>query len=264
MSSTCSPWATVDDLCAPCLTVYDEIPADLLDRTLQIASDLLFELSGRQFPGTCEATVRPCAQRQFMDWVPRYAYADHATPSCGCTTTSTCGCPRPSQITLGVYPLISISEVKIDGIALDPSLYRIDDHRYLVRLRDPDGSYVSWPCCQDILLPDTEPDTFSVSFTYGQSPPLAGIQAAAILACEFALACNPVSGAECRLPRRVQSITRQGVSMVLIDPMEFLNAGRLGIPEVDSFIATYNRYALRRTGAILSPDFPPRVRRVGS
>lgn len=258
--STCTPWATVDDLCAPCLTSYDDFPADLLDRTFQIASDLLFELSGRRFPGICTTTVRPCSQRVYRDG-PRNLNANVLHFSCGCSTPRSCGCPRPSEITLGVEPIDSILEVKIDGEVLGPEFYRVDDYKYLVRLPDVGETFTAWPCCQNILLSDTEPDTFSVSFTYGQDPPLAGVHAASILACELALACNPVSGAECRLPKRVQSLTRQGISMVFIDPMEFLAGGRLGIYEVDSFLGVYNPNNLRRSARVVSPDFPERVRR---
>lgn len=264
-TSTCTPWATVDDLCDPCLSNYDTIPSDLLDHQLQVASDLLFMLSGKQFPGLCEMTVRPCAQKSYYDaWAYRSSgYWGYPSFGCGCSV-GRCGCPKPSQITLGVQPIVSIKEVKVDGDVLDSSLYRIDDFRYLVRLRDPDGSYATWPCCQDILLPDTEPDTFSVTFIYGRTPPLAGIHAAAILACEFALACSPVDGVECRLPKRVQSLSRQGVNMVLLDPMEFLAAGKLGIHEVDSFISAWNPHGLKRASGVYNVDRIPSVRRVGT
>lgn len=261
--STCSPWASVDDLCNPCLSNYDSLDSQLIERTLQIASDVLYVLSGRQFPGTCSATVRPCSSRVWSNPPSRSYSSAPASFGCGCSSRSRCGCPAPSEITLGVYPIVSIEQVRVDGIILTPVTdYRVDDHRTLVRL-SPNNTE-SWPCCPNILLPDTEPDTFSVSFSYGHSPPLAGIHAAAVLACELYLACNPIDGAECRLPKRVQSITRQGISMVMIDPMEFLAAGRLGITEVDSFLTTYNPNNLRRNSGVYSPDIGPRFRRVSS
>lgn len=263
--STCSPWSTIDDLCVPCSTNYDTIDPDLIDRMLQIASDTLFIKSGRQFPGECTTTVRPCRQTIHYNPPPRLYSSDNTYYNfCGCSAPSSCGCPHPSQITLGVEPLVSVEEVKVDGVVLDPSLYRIDDYRYLVRLRDPDGSYQTWKCCQDILLPDTEPDTVSVTFTYGRNPPPGGVHAAAVLACELILSCNPIDGAECRLPRRVVSLNRQGVSMVLTDPTQLLSIGRYGITEVDDFLATWNPNNLRRPSTVISPDIGKQVRRVGT
>lgn len=261
----CSAWATADDLCDPCLSSYDDIDPTLLDRMFLIASDLLFKLSGRRYSGTCTASVRPCSQ-SVSEGLPRHSpssFAFASYPSCGCNSPRKCGCPRPSEITLGVEPITSIEEVKVDGAVLDPSLYRIDDYKYLVRLRDPDGSFVSWPCCQDILLPDTEPDTFSVSFSYGTSPPESGVLAAAVLACELALQCGAsIEGAECRLPKRVVSLTRQGVSVIVQDPTQALFNGRFGIPEIDQFLAVENPHRLRRSATAISPDFPRRIRRV--
>lgn len=266
-SSTCSLWATSEDLCAPCLD-YDAIDPDLIDKMLQIASDTLFIKSGQRFPGECSSTVRPCGLRVYYDSGYRYPYPATNTfrpsPGCSCASPRACGCPRPSEILLGAEPLVSIEEVKIDGVVVDPSLYRIDDYRWLVRLRDPDGSYASWPCCQDVLLPDTDPDTFSVSFTYGRTPPLAGTHAAAILACELIQSCNPIEGSECRLPRRVVSLNRQGVSILLQDPTQLLTVGRYGITEIDDFIATYNPHNLRRPMTTISPDLRERVRRAGT
>lgn len=259
--STCSPWATIDDFCPPCLDV-DDLPDEMLDRMLQIASDLLFEATARRFPGTCTTTVRPCSQRIYHD--PMRRYDGSWTFDCGCSGPSSCGCPRPSEITLGVEPIVEITEVVVNGEILTPDLYRVDDYRTLVRLRDPDGSYQSWLCCQDILLPDTEDNTFSVTFTYGTSPPPAGVLAAAVLACELAIQCGVVSGEgiECRLPRRVVSLTRQGVSMILQDPTQTLFQKRWGIPEIDQFVALYNPYALTRQASVLSPDYPQRVRHI--
>jgi hypothetical protein len=135
--------------------------------------------------------------------------------------------------------------------------YRIDDYRYLVRT---DGE--AWPCCQDLLAdPVNDDNTFSVSYTYGSAPPAAGVLAAADLACELAKSC---AGQECTLPSRVQSITRQGMSMVLLDPFDFLERGKVGIYTVDLFLRAYNPSGLRRPSRVLSPDIGQRARRVGT
>jgi hypothetical protein len=158
--------------------------------------------------------------------------------------------------------LTAIDEVKIDGVVLDPSLYRIDDYRYLVKLPDAEGNYDPFPCCQNIRLADTEADTFAVTFTYGTPPPTPGVLAAAQLACELALACSPETIGKCRLPQRVTSIARQGITMAVLDPFDFLSDGKTGLYLVDLFLRTYNPNRLRRRAAVLSPDVGRKVRRI--
>lgn len=254
LRGTCSPWAGLDDICQPCSDY--EFSVGLLDKMLQVASDLLFDLTARQFPGLCSDTVRPCSQPSFTDTLPRGAHRPLQS-SCGCDSPRLCGCARLSEISLGVYPLVSVEEVRIDGAVLDPSAYRVDDYRYLVRI---DGDH--FPCCQNLRLADTELDTFSVSFTYGASPPSTGVHAAAVLACELALACTPAAPGDCRLPPKVQSISRQGISMVLMNPADLLVNGRTGIAEIDLFLSAVNPRNRRMPSAVFSPDVRSRVRRV--
>lgn len=267
-SSACSQWASIDELCEPCNS-YGWDPV-VLDRMIAVATDLLYELSGRRFPGACLGVVRPCARRSPS--LPKLGHEvsvegwtwNRAWGYCGCNRSRQCGCTRLSEVTLGGYPVVAIGEVLVDGVALDPSLYRVDDHRYLVRLPDPDGSNPGWPCCSRIDLPVTEPDTWQVTYTYGVEPPSAGVHAAARLACELALACSPETISRCRLPRRVREIVRQGVSMTLIDPFDFFEERRTGLYEVDLFLAAYNPNGRMRRGGVLSPDIGRRVRRAGT
>lgn len=257
-SGPCEPWASTADICSPC-DDYAFNAADLEDG-LDMASGILFELTGRQFPGVCTATVRPCTARASGE----YLGADglfHAT--CGCASGYGCGCSELSAVTLGGYPVNSITEVKVDGAAVDPSLYRVDEWRWLVRLADADGTNPGWPCAQRLDLADTEDDTFSVAFTYGREPPLTGVRAAAVLGCQIALACQPETAGQCQLSRRVQSVTRQGVTVVL-DSLDAFRDGLTGIPEVDLFITSVNPARLRRRARALSPDVGPSARRIGT
>ena len=260
---TCSSWATTADVCSPCTAETADLNA-----WMQVASDLLFELSGQRFPGICTDTVRPCAQnchddsaRYYGDLVETSLTSWSWFGTCGCGGDA-CGCTTLSELTLTGWPLVSIEEVLIDGAILDPSRYRIDDWRRLVRLRD-DGSISpdAWPTCQQLDLATTEEDTFQIEFTYGQAPPAAGVAAAASLGCQLALAC--AGSGDCRLPQRVQSITRQGVSMVLLDPFTFFDDGRTGLYDVDLFLAAYGPTSKKRWPAlVVNPDRHARVRRV--
>lgn len=271
-SWTVEPWATAADVCSPCT----EATADL-DVWLQVASDLLFELSGQRFPGVLEDTVRPCAPGcggssangtispdtyagVYTDVYLGVSEGGEWTGSCGCGQGPACGCTTLSELTLNGWPLLSVTEVVIDGNVLDPNLYRVDDWQRLVRLRGAETSVQSWPACQQLDLPTTDPDTFEITFEYGQAPPDAGKHAAASLACQLALAC--AGSSDCRLPQRVQSVTRQGVSMVLLDPLTFFDDGRTGLYDVDLFLAAYGPQAKKRWPAlVVNPAARARVRR---
>jgi hypothetical protein len=82
--------------------------------------------------------------------------------------------------------------------------------------------------------------------------------AAAILACELVKA---HLGVDCALPARVQTLTRQGMSMAILDPQEFLAFGRTGLYEVDLAIAAVNPHGLRRRATAWSPEVKGRARR---
>ena len=225
----CAPWLEAADLSDCCGSVDPESP--LIESSILAASEVLYELSGRIFSGTCTGTVRPCGD------------------ACRCWY-SDCGCNRLAKAFLQ-RDVLSVSEVNIGGEILDASAYRLEDG-FLVRL---DG--LGWPCCQDLAAPVGDPDTFSVTVTYGSPVPAVGVEAARVLACELVKSCVP--GEVCSLPARVTSISRQGVSMVMLDPMAFLDNGRTGLYAVDLFLSTFNPQALRRPPSVWSPDLPRSV-----
>ena len=125
------------------------------------------------------------------------------------------------RVPLGRYPVVSVDSVWIDATVLDVTDYTVEDSRYLVRL-DGEG----WPCCQrldrDYL---TDDDTFAVEFTYGRAADDAAVAALMTYAPEVILALCPGS-TDCALPARVQSITRQGVTATIVDPLDFLDNDR--------------------------------------
>lgn len=159
-------------------------------------------------------------------------------------------------------PITSIVEVKVDGEVLDPSLYRIDQYRWLVRLPDPDDRRVGWPCCTRMDLPSTADNTFEVTYTYGTPPPPLGKMAVVELACEFARAC--AGDEKCRLSPRAISVARQGVSVQLAAITDTLADGRIGLPIGDLFLHTYNPTGKRRQSSVWSPDIDSGTRRVGT
>lgn len=264
--SACSPWATADDVCGPC-TDYSFDPI-ILDDALAMATDVLYELSGRRFPGSCADIVRPVGVRSALAGWRRWDEANWRSSfrgdiPCSCGQRWV-GCATVPAVPLAPVPITSIVEVLVDGAVVDPSTYRIDDFEWLVSTTNPDtGVNTGWPCCQRLDLPTTELGTFSVEYTYGVMPPAMGVRAAAALGCQLALSCAEPNSDDCALPERVTSITRQGVSMVVIDPFDFLDDGKTGIYEVDLFLKAANPGRLARPAVVLTPDQFRRVRTTG-
>lgn len=240
--STCTPWATEADLCSPCAD-YANV-AILAGDFLQAASDVLFELSGRQFNGGCEATIRPERRCAHVERYISLPTGRRSRPSGG-----GCGCPS-WRFDLPDYPVSAITEVKVDGVVLDPSTYRLDGNRQLIRLTGADGTNPGWPSAQRIDLATTEVDTWSITYTWGREAPPMGVKAAAVLACELALSCDPETTSQCRLPKNATSVSREGVSIVL-SPSDFLDKdGKTGLYEVDLFLRAVNPGRIRQRASV--------------
>jgi hypothetical protein len=264
MPQPCTPWVTGDDV-ADCCEV-ETSSGVLFDAAAEQASALLFELSGRLFPGECgPKTVRPpchgCAcgyqvlSRGYVvgpwNWNGGVysSLCDYCLVSCS-----------PSRIKLSGYPVREIDEIKIDGDVVDPSLYTLWKRRYVTRLDDG-----HWPYQQNLTLADTEDGTFSISYTYGADPPEIGIAAAAQLGCEIYNACaNGGAGAiDCALPAGVTRVTRQGIT---IEKQAFVSWGyigknqrgfapgwKTGLSLVDAFLNAYNQAGIMRRPVFWGP-----------
>ena len=121
MSQPCSPWIDGDDVAA-CCSVETSSGAIFEEAALQ-ASALLFELSGRLYPGECgPKTVRPsclsCAcGYQILSRGHIVGPWDYGYPLAGLCDMCLVAC-SPSRIKLSGYPVQEITEVKIDGDVL--------------------------------------------------------------------------------------------------------------------------------------------------
>ena len=255
----CSPWTTTEAvrLCCSSAASSAEAPDELVEEAISSASETLFMLSGQQFTGTCDVSIRPCSDRNCYSFYSTrrwYPVDESALPARDCT------CPTLPKIDLGYFPVTEITSVLVDGVLLvDGVDYRLDMSRYLVRLATYDGNRWTnpgWPCCQRLDIPPTEDDTFEVQFSYGYSPPQLGALAARTLACEILKGC--AGDASCRLPNRVTSVRRQGISVSMLD-LSALEQGHTGVYEVDLFLETYNPGNLRGRTSVFSPDIhqPP-------
>lgn len=258
---TCEDWITGDDVADCCGSTFGtDVPLDLFASE---ATALLFALSGERFTGVCERTVRPCPGScgcWGADPLARYIGTSVGGDLFGLDGYwhmggHRSGCRPLSTVKLAGYPVQEILEVQIDGAVIDPSGYRLEKGRNLVRLADADGNRQRWPGCQRLDLPAGDPGTFTVTYTYGQAPPLPALEAAKQLACQLALACPDPNGGdgECELPAGTVQLIRQGITVNVQTLGLFLTQGQTGLAHVDAFLATYGGRP-RRPAVLLSPD----------
>jgi hypothetical protein len=235
------------------------IPANPAQRTqhqthaVGVASEILWRLTAGIF-GVCPITVRPCGRtcEGFpLSYPAQLPDGQWINVSCGCDY-SPCACCRVCEIALE-GPVASIIAIKIDGDVVPSSSYRVDNGNLLVRT---DGESC-WPKCQELSKSDTEPGTFSVTYQQGIAVPVGGQRAVAAFAAEIVKSCT--SG-QCRLPARVQEITRQGERIQLINDVEFLRSGLTGLPEVDHWLVSVNPTGQRQRSSVWSPELQPQFR----
>lgn len=275
----CSGWTTPGDIKA-LFTKAATLTNQQLQFGIDVASSLLFQWSGRQFPGICQTTVRPIVRESWDDRMPSMRVEALATMPYGLAgfhwdsqsaglllpwARYKCGLPRerscrcgPHELTLGTDQIDSILQVQIDGSVLAATEYEVHDRRWLVRMADGDGNRQQWPCCQRLDKPLGSTDTFGVTFTYGQKPPPDGVFACSWFALQIA---NDLAGAKCELPARVSNVTRQGVTAYLLDPMALLTKGLTGMPPVDNFLAAQRYGQSHRRASVTSVDLKRPVSR---
>lgn len=248
----CTSWLTGDDVADCCSSALETVGSMtvLLDDAADEASQLLYELSGHRWSGVCTRTVRPCHSSCGCGWqVLSRGHVVAAWDSWDCGGRS-CGCQDLSRVRLSGY-VRGVTQVKIDGLIVSPADYRVDEHRWLTRL---DGS--RWPACARLDLPDTEEGTFSVTYTYGKAPPLAGVNAARQLACQIFMSCAGSAGGgggECLIPDGVTRVTRQGITMdrAFFGLNKASGKWESGLDAVDRFLNAYNPHGLRRRAVFI-------------
>lgn len=252
---------TLDDACCSKLAAAFAVPetAVMAQACVDQAAEVLYALSGRQF-GICEVKARPC-RKDCCDpcgrsgghrWTPILQGGQWTNVSCS-SCKDDCSCTTVCEVQLP-GPVDHITEVLLDGVVLPPEEYRVDNRRSLVRV----GGGECWPTCQDMNLETDQVGTWEVTYGRGLPVPVAGQNALGALACELCKAC--IGDKDCCLPERVTTIARQGLTMALLDPMEFLSSGRTGIYAVDLWLAAVNPKGRSRRAGVFSPDVaPPRV-----
>ena len=254
MGSPCG-WSIENCGCGTCWADYS--PATQ-DNAAALAIGLMWAATGRQF-GLCEVTVMPHnpgrrdpLYQTFPASAPLggepgtlgiYPVLDSGTwrNLCG----GGCSCRSTCQVLLD-GPVASIVEVQVDGEVVDPAAYRVHDREALVRI---DGT--CWPVCTKV---DTPIPGFEVTYERGSPIPDQVQAAVEVLACEYAKAC---ANQACRLPKRLASLSRQGVEVTLAQvPDPGQGVLRTGIQVVDDAITAVNPWGLVERPMVWSPDQP--------
>lgn len=220
-------WKT--DVCCARLTGATEEQQILY---VTAAAEILYDLSGRQFGLVSGEWFRdedsPCHQACVPGLVTGYPW----TPMRLGRDWINCGCGCECKIHLPA-PVDCVTQVVVDGDVVPSSDYWVENRENLV--------LASGGCVVD-----------SVKYVRGTPLPRAGSIALGEFACEIAKAC--LGDDDCCLNSRVTSITRQGVTMNMIDPLEFIEKGRTGMYVVDAWLQAVNPKGKRRRAGIYSPD----------
>jgi hypothetical protein len=262
-------------MAAPCAWILNPLccedwatfPAAVQTAATEYATTILWAATGRRF-GLCPVTVRPCGRYTHggtpsvfgytfslygpggAGWYP-YIGDDGEWRNCACPATG-CGCRPDCEVYLPA-PVASITQVRVDGVIVPGTSYRVDNNKWLVRT---DGE--CWPTQADLNV-NAGTGFFEVQYVRGEAVPAALANAAGMLACEYAKACT--GAGDCRLPATVQSIARQGVTVQFLDFDMLLKRGMTGITEVDTVIQALNPSGLRSRLRVWSPETKvPRMR----
>lgn len=231
----------------------------------QMAVEYLWRWTGKRF-GVCEVEVSPCrtdcsnaqnGSSTYFEtpgggfaWEPQLIAGEWLNLSCG-YCRGDCSCSRVFSIALP-GPVAEISGIWIDGELLPPSAYVMQGVNRLTRIDDE-----GWPTCSQPGVPIDSPGTWGIRYKMGVPVPTSGQVAAARLAVEFSKAmCGDSS---CQLPQRLQSISRQGVTVAVLDSFDDIDTGHTGIWIVDQWVASVMKPNVR--SQVMSPDLRSRKSR---
>lgn len=231
-------------------TAFD---AETVTLAKAFAADVMNAATARQF-GVCTSTFmplppEPCAVGHQDAWslvdpkinamigAERFREFYDGSSGCGDCGWYGCVCGVNTKIRLWHARVVDVLRVLIDGVILDSSAYYLEGN---VLVRDDGGS---WPTTQSGRRGAT--GTWEITYRHGKPLPIAGMTATGVLACEIAMALT--GDEDCSLPSRTKSYTSYaGLTLNVLDPMEFLVDGLTGLEVPDYWITKVNPHRLVR------------------
>lgn len=252
----CGWVATFTHLSSADQTEWGNYPAATQSVATTAAARVLWSATGRQY-GACSVIARPVLLPVYNSeawtypnppWVPV-----HLDDDLWLNWPVSIGRIDPTAVKLE-GPVSSITSVTIGNVVLSGTKYRLDQGTWLVRT---DGN--TWPLWQNTSLPGSDATAFVVTYAQGLVPPADLLAAAGTYALEYARAIAPAAGTQCRLPSRAKTITRQGITIDMVDPTVLLEKGLTGLPDVDAVILAMNPNRYIAPPRVLVPGGTARI-----
>lgn len=260
-----APWCTENDI--PPNRVKNVRDIDLA-RAIAGATNLLYVLSGRKYR-VGRSVVRPSTlQSGFSNQSYLYPYSSMSGYG---SAWGFAGGWAWAAIGMGWWqngqdlselllqgPVRRINNVMLNGTSLggwppdNPNFTLYERRRLILTIGAPNGTSNAWPWEQQLGLPLSMPGTFAVDYDWGRPPPEDGVIAAIELSVAVA---NALSGDDdTKLPARVLSVTTQGVSVAVGDPLTYIREDLTGLPLCDLFLNAQNPAKLRRRSVFMAPN----------
>lgn len=216
----CAPWASLADLDAwPNRPTLDD---DTWEDLLWMSSEMLYLWSGKQYSGGCRSTVEfRFGRPQDVSCLPESRTRD--------SVRQPVVARLPDAPVTGIYTVTPPTGADyVRGVD-----FRADYSSGLItRLGGP------WL------------DGTTVTYSHGLLPPIGGMRACIALTIELG---KMWTGNKCNLPKRIESITREGITIGLVSSLQ---GWRTGLWDIDAWLASCNPYMLPRRASAWSPDVP--------
>lgn len=240
--SGCTAWAGLEDLPVG--------PADLHDPQtwcglLATATDILWSATQRRWRGpelTETAVLRAAPGRGHWPYHPSWGHDPSFAGYTALGLPRWTGSPQrvaPYRVRLPRPDVTGVDEVRVDGAAF--TAWELDG---------------SWLARTDGRPWHVINDRTEVDYRFGRPPPEAGKAAVIELAVELGRASSDNPDQACKLPQRLQSVSRQGLTYTALDAAEYLNEGLTGITSVDLWLRSVSPSGRAQEATVWSPDLP--------